>query len=296
MQNRQVHWSLVLVFGLLIGAPTLKDFVPKFKGGGFVYIPGGDLQRPETEKVSLNAFYMFETEITNAQYKSYLKDLQRQGKTDELAIAAVNSKLWNTLEGSNQPLADNYFDHPAYADYPVVNISYEAAVNYCKWMTQGLNNQLEAEGIQVRLPTRKEWTYAAQGGLNSAPYPWGGYYVKNSKGCYLANFNPQEANNDDGGLYTVLASAYFPNDYGLYNTSGNVAEMLSEEGIAMGGSWKTTSSKEIQVDSESSYVSAAPTLGFRPVMSVETMDLTDKKNRKKLSKAWGKALKEIQTD
>lgn len=296
MQTKQAHWSLVLVFGLLIGVPTLKEFTPKFKGGGFVYIPGGELKRSETEKTSLNAFFMFETEITNAQYKAYLKDLQRQGKADELALAEVNTQLWNTLEGFNQPLVENYFDHPAYADYPVVNISYEAAVNYCKWMSERLNEQLETDQVQVRLPTRKEWTYAAQGGRNTAPYPWGGYYVRNSKGCYLANFNPKDSDNDDGGLYTVLASAYFPNDFGLYNTSGNVAEMLSEKGKSMGGSWKTESHKDIQVDSESTYEMAAPTLGFRPVMSTGVMDLTDKKNRKKLNKAWMKALKEIQTD
>ena len=72
--------------------------------------------------------------------------------------------------------------------------------------------------------------------------------------------------------------------------------MLSEKGKSMGGSWKTESHKDIQVDSESTYEMAAPTLGFRPVLSTGVMDLTDKKNRKKLNKAWMKALKEIQTD
>lgn len=278
MQKRQAHWSLVLVFGLLIGAPVPNDFTPKKTKGSFLYIPSGQLQISDTEQTSLNGFFMFETEITNAQYKLYLKDLQRQEKTEELAIAAVNSDLWNTLGGFNQPLVDNYFSHPAYADYPVVNLSYEAAVNYCKWMTQRFNNQLE------------------EGGLQLAPYPWGGYYVQNSKGCYLANFNLQDEKNDDGGLYTVLADSYFPNNYGLYNTSGNVAEMLAQKGKAMGGSWKTESSKDIQVDSEETYTKAAPTLGFRPVMSLTGLDLEDNKSRKNLQKTWKKVLREIKTD
>lgn len=290
MQKRQAHWSLVLVFGLLIGAPVLKDFTPKKTKGGFLYIPSGQLQISDTEQKSLNGFFMFETEITNAQYKLYLNDLQRQGKTEELAISAVNSDLWNSLEGFNQPLVDNYFSHPAYADYPVVNLSYEAAVDYCEWMTQRFNEQLNEGTIQVRLPTREEWTYAAKGGLQLATYPWGGYYVQNSKGCYLANFNPQDEKNDDGGLYTVLVDAYFPNNYGLYNTSGNVAEMLAQKGKAMGGSWKTESSKDIQVDSEETYTKAAPTLGFRPVMSLTGLDLEDNKSRKNLQKTWKKVI------
>lgn len=295
MQTRQAHWSLVLVFGLLIGAPILKDFTPKNKRG-FVYIPSGQLQVSETNQTSVAGFFMFDTEVTNAQYRLYLKDLERQGKTEELAIATVNAKLWNTIEGSNQALVDLYFMHPAYADYPVVNISYEAAVNYCEWMTNRLNAQMDKGRVQVRLPERAEWTYAAKGGRQLAPYPWGGYYVQNSKGCYLANFNPQDENNDDGGLYTVLADAYFPNDYGLYNTSGNVAEMLSAKGKAMGGSWKSESYEDIQVDSESSYISAGPTLGFRPVMSLSGFDLEDKKSIKNLNKTWTKASRAIKVD
>jgi sulfatase modifying factor 1 len=41
-----------------------------------------------------------------------------------------------------------------------------------------------------RLPTEHEWEYAARGGKKLAPYPWGGPYVRNSKGCILANFKP----------------------------------------------------------------------------------------------------------
>jgi hypothetical protein len=53
-------------------------------------------------------------------------------------------------------------------------------------------------------------------------------YVRNSKGCLLANFKPGRGNYpEDGGLYTVKADAYFPNDYGLYNMAGNVAEWTS---------------------------------------------------------------------
>ena len=66
---------------------------------------------------------------------------------------------------------------------------------------------------------------AARGGKELAPFPWGGYYLRNAKGCLLANFKPGRGNYpEDGGQYTVKADAYFPNEYGLYNMSGNVSE------------------------------------------------------------------------
>jgi len=129
----------------------------------------------------------------------------------------------------NAPMARNYFWHPAFDDYPVVGVDWNMANAFCYWRTQ-LWNRYEAgrQGVNTedfRLPTEFEWEYAARGGHDNSPFPWGGYYVRNSKGCILANFKPGRGNYpEDGGMYTVKADAYFPNDYGLYNMAGNVAE------------------------------------------------------------------------
>jgi len=129
----------------------------------------------------------------------------------------------------NEPMARNYFWHPAFDDYPVVGVDWNMANAFCYWRTQ-LWNRYEAgrQGVNTedfRLPTEFEWEYAARGGHDNAPFPWGGYYVRNAKGCILANFKPGRGNYpEDGGMYTVKADAYFPNDYGLYNMAGNVAE------------------------------------------------------------------------
>ena len=130
----------------------------------------------------------------------------------------------------NEPFARNYFWHPAFDDYPVVGVDWHMSNAFCYWRTNLWNEYQQTRGDGVitenfRLPTEFEWEYAARGGHDLAPYPWGGPYVRNSKGCLMANFKPGRGNYpEDGGQYTVRADAYYPNDYGLFNMSGNVAE------------------------------------------------------------------------
>jgi gliding motility-associated lipoprotein GldK len=128
----------------------------------------------------------------------------------------------------NEPYTRNYFWHPAFDDYPVVGVNWKMAKAFSFWRTQLWDRYKGAEEPnteEFRLPTEHEWEYAARGGHDLAPYPWGGYYTRNAKGCLLANFKPGRGNYpEDGGLCTVKADAYFPNDYGLFNMAGNVAE------------------------------------------------------------------------
>lgn len=132
----------------------------------------------------------------------------------------------------NEPMAKKYYSHPAYGNYPVVGVSWKQATAFCEWRTHYLNSFLESKKrtseSDFRLPNEAQWEYAARGGRSQAPYPWGGPYLRNKKGCLLANFKPGRGNYpEDGGLYTVRADAYWPNDFGLYNMAGNVAEWTS---------------------------------------------------------------------
>jgi formylglycine-generating enzyme len=126
----------------------------------------------------------------------------------------------------NEPFTRNYFWHPAFDEYPVVGVSWKMANAFCYWRTKLWNASSQGVNSEsFRLPTEAEWEYASRGGHDLAPYPWGAYYTRNSKGCLLANFKPGRGNYpEDGGFYTVKADAYFPNDYGLYNMAGNVSE------------------------------------------------------------------------
>lgn len=132
----------------------------------------------------------------------------------------------------NEPMTKRYNAHPAFNNYPVVGVSWIQATAFCEWRTQLLNSYLDSKNrtpeSDFRLPTEAEWEYAARGGRSQSMFPWGNYYLRNKKGCLLANFKPGRGNYpEDGGFYTVRADAYWPNDFGLYNMAGNVAEWTS---------------------------------------------------------------------
>jgi len=132
----------------------------------------------------------------------------------------------------NEPYTTMYFWHPSYDNYPVVGVSWKQASAFCIWRSMFLNSALRATGNpgahDYRLPLESEWEYAARGGLENSMYPWGGYYTRNKDGCFLANFKPLRGNySDDGGVTAIKVGTYQPNEYGLYDMSGNVAEWTS---------------------------------------------------------------------
>jgi len=133
---------------------------------------------------------------------------------------------------ANEPMVQGYFSHPAFRNYPVVGVTWRQARAFTMWRTRLNESYKHAHRLPPRLPyslpTEAEFEYAARGGRIGTDYPWGGPYIKNAKGCLLANFKPGRGNyTDDGGAYTVNVKSYFPNDFGLYNMAGNVAEWTS---------------------------------------------------------------------
>ena len=135
----------------------------------------------------------------------------------------------------NEPLYDGYFWHSAYKNYPVVGVTWDQARAYCSFRTKfkgDYNNSLKKKKqkpMAFRLPTEAEWEYAARGGKENATYPWGGPYLMDDRGCYLANFKPKRGSyieDEKKGTYTYTAPVKkFPkNGYGLFDMAGNVAE------------------------------------------------------------------------
>ena len=129
----------------------------------------------------------------------------------------------------NEDYTRSYFSSPAFDNYPVVGVSWRQAKAFCVWRSNMLNQHLESMNYSTlndfRLPTESEWEFAARGGIAAQSYPWGGPYVRNPNGCFLANYEPlRGAYDDDGGVKTLMVGHYAPNDYGLYDMAGNVSE------------------------------------------------------------------------
>jgi gliding motility-associated lipoprotein GldK len=142
--------------------------------------------------------------------------------------------IYEFTYSDNEHMTKNYFSHPQYNHYPVVGVSWVQCQAFCHWRTQQRNSWLLSRGYPVesdfKLPTEAQWEWAARGGLQGNPYPWGGPYPATKEGCFLANFKPQRGNfTADGSLYPAVVAAYPPNDYGLYDMSGNVAEWCSDD-------------------------------------------------------------------
>ena len=132
----------------------------------------------------------------------------------------------------HEPMTQNYFWNNAYDNYPVVGVTWNQAKAFSVWRTQIFHSWLISNGDMYvndfRLPTESEWERAARGDLDISQYPWGGPYIRNSSGCFLANFKPLRGRYfEDGGFHTVKVYSYNPNGFGLYCMAGNVAEWCS---------------------------------------------------------------------
>ncbi|MFK7949428.1 MAG: formylglycine-generating enzyme family protein [Saprospiraceae bacterium] len=245
-----------------------------------------ELQKKYLFIKSSSNLWAAETELTNADYETFLMSLVKNKDFETLAICKSEKTEWKSLLNEiHQDLSDDVIfkhGHPDEELMPVQNISHEAAVEYCKWLTEAYNQsnykKKKFKKVLFRLPTEAEWELAAQGGHNLAKYPWGGYYYRNGEGCYLFNSNVNNGEPckdcddkghpaNDGGFFTVYASSYFPNDFGLYNMCGNVAEMIATKGVAKGGSWNDKPENS-EVTSKQNYTSPSPSIGARIFMEV----------------------------
>lgn len=122
-----------------------------------------------------------------------------------------------------------YFNHPGYDNYPVVGVTWEQAQAFCAWRSDSFRKGMNVpDGVVIeefRLPTEAEWEYAARQGDSNRRYPWSAQDMESESGCYLGNFKPAEGNyTADGHLITSQVSSFSPNDFGLYDMAGNVAE------------------------------------------------------------------------
>lgn len=165
-------------------------------GPGLVFIEGGtftmgrvqddpmhDWNNSPTQQ-HVQSFYMDETEVTNLMYSEYLDWLKKLfPPTDENYKNIYNGAIpdtlvWRNRLGYNEVMTNNYLRHPAYADYPVVGVSWIQAVEFGNWRTDRVNELiLEEEGFttrNARYDVEAGETFNTQTYLNSPTQTYGG--------------------------------------------------------------------------------------------------------------------------
>ena len=189
--------EMVLISGAIFEMGTDAREIPKLQE--IFNIRRGAVFEEETprRRVQIDSFHLDRTEVTNAAFKKFL-DKNPAWRKDKLAAEFHNGKYLQDWNGADFPAAK--------ARFPVVFVSWHAAVGYCR-------------SLGKRLPTEAEWEYAARGGLAGKQFPWGDELPDKRR----ANFGASEI-----GAATAVGS-YAPNGYGLYDMAGNVWEFLADE-------------------------------------------------------------------
>ena len=183
---------------------------------------------PDGATVRVDSFWIDE-ESNGIQSATITRALREPKDLNTNAIICVypDTLVWvRDFEYSfNDPLLYGYFNMPGYAEYPVVGVTWEQAHAFCHWRTHLLRTQGKQIAQAYRLPTEAEWEYAARGGRRAAMYPWGDKYARDAEGCFMANFKPYRGSyHDDTGTATMPVGKFKPNDFGLFDMAGNVAE------------------------------------------------------------------------
>lgn len=208
----------------------VNDFRGQPDGPNLVYIEGGRtvlgsfeedlLQRRDNVKrtVTVSSFYMDETEVANIHWLEYLHYVKLDSSREFYYSALPDTTVWAKDLAYNDPYVDHYLRYPGFRYHPVVGVTWNQSMNYCRWRTSVVNMKLaEDAGLDVpaesggrialetgvvlpdyRLPSEAEWEYAAQAlvgtqwvdevQLYNRLYPWDGHALRNPYGKEMGNF------------------------------------------------------------------------------------------------------------
>lgn len=224
---------------------------------------------PGTVKFN-DTLYVDKTEISNFAYLEYLSDIKiRHGENSaEYTAALPDTTVWRQVQSYNEPYVMYYFRHVAYRNFPVVGVNYEQATAYCKWRTERVKTYIQANSkkstvqFEYRLPSKAEWEqFAIAEESAKQPFNLNKYYIQP-----IPTSKDKSANKYTDVVVPVKALG--ANKFKLYNTIGNVAEMVQEKSICKGGSW-LSGSQTITVEKDENYSGATAWLGFRCVCVVK---------------------------
>ena len=212
---------------------------PIKKSDNMVLIQGGTFQMGSTEgssnekpvhSVTVSSFYMGKFEVTVAEFRAFIEDKNYQTDAErEGSSYGYDGKEWKEINGRNW--RHDPEGNPAPGDHPVINVSWNDATEYCKWLAQ-------KTGLPYRLPTEAEWEYAAGNGAKHNKYSWGDGDPVGKKGGNVADKSLKTKIPDwqydyfktytDEYAFTAPVGSFDPNTLGLYDMTGNVWEWCSD--------------------------------------------------------------------
>jgi formylglycine-generating enzyme len=211
-------------------------FEEPLTGMDFVWIPGGcfvmgstasDNERTADEepphKVCVNGFWLGRKEVTVGQFRAFVKATGHVTEGEREGFSWSYNGQWEKKPGCSWQKVG----FPQDDSHPVVNISLDDARAMASWLA-------EVSGREYRLPTEAEWEYACRAGTQSVR-PWG----NGPKGaCRYANVADLDARRlypawethdcSDGRVFTAPVGGYQQNDFGLFDTLGNVWEWCED--------------------------------------------------------------------
>jgi formylglycine-generating enzyme required for sulfatase activity len=217
-------------------------------------------------KQEVNAFELSDHEVTVEEYEVFMSETNRtQIVDDKMAKVIVENSFqkreWRRgVNGSCDP-----FGRPRltqHAQHPVVNVSWEEAVQFCTWLSS------KDKYYNYRLPSRAEWEFAAGCGAQILPFVWGteGGVVSdfaNTADASLRHKLPRltvgDMNLFDAYPITAPVKSFAPNCFGLYDMAGNVAEWCLD--VFVSDKPTAKDSKEKKVYKGGSYYSMAKQCG-----------------------------------
>lgn len=259
----------VLIFSFVSPKPNTLD---KFLSRVYAKVPTGEaLINGEKQKVE--TFYISKTEISNLDYREFLGHLKATN-SEAYKKALPDTTVWvNDLNSNYQNI---YLRNPGFSLFPVVGVSFDQANSYCKWIEKTLNEKYKNEAsIVVRLPTEAEWIRAARGDNHAYKFPWGGTHLQTGKGKALANYLKESTNmldtkaSNNNSIITTEVYSFVPNNFGIYQMSGNVAELTNDPKTIKGGAW-STKADDLIIDSKNNLTVPSQSVGFRIVILVKS--------------------------
>jgi formylglycine-generating enzyme required for sulfatase activity len=238
---------------------------------------------PGVKKVKED-LYFDETEVTNFNWLEYLYWLGKNHGTDseEFISALPDTNVWARDPAHWHDISIQYYlRHPAYRTYPVVGITYDQAVRFCKWRTDRVKEflamkKLKAPDFEYRLPYEFEWEIAAAAGHDTSDYPKSlelkRIGVNAPFQVFIDSWDPSVVS-----FIVPVDGMSGINSFHLKGMLGNVQEMVQEKGISKGGSYKD-SAKHVRISKRHYYSRTENYIGFRCALEINPIREHEKTN------------------